>query len=91
MPGLSGWNPRSRHLLAVCCSVLQCFAVWCSVLQGVVVCAVCCSVLQWVTATIIVSCGLQCVAMRCGVYDLLQCAGNAVLQCVAVGHCVDTC
>jgi len=37
----------------VCCSVLQCVAVWCSVLQCVAVCcsvlqcvAVCCSVLQ---------------------------------------------
>jgi len=31
------------HLVAVCCSVLQCVAVCCSVLQCV---AVCCSVLQ---------------------------------------------
>jgi len=65
----------------VCCSVLQCGAVWCSVCPCV---AVCCSVLQCVA----VCCrlekdiprvhpGVQCVVVRC-----------SVLQCVAVCCCL---
>ena len=50
--------------LAVCCSVLQCFAVCCSVLQCV---AVCCSVLRCVTVCCVV---LQFVTVCCSV---LQC------------------
>ena len=48
----------SRFLSEVCCSVLQCVAVWCSVLQCG---AECCSVLQ---------CFAVCVAVCCsrGVY-----------------------
>ena len=34
----------------VCCNMLQCFAVFCSMLQGVQYNAVCCSVLQCVAA-----------------------------------------
>jgi len=61
--------------VAVCCSVLQCVAVWCSVSRLKLQCvAMCCSV-------------LQCVAVWCGVSRLkLQCVAVccSVLQCVAV-------
>jgi len=62
------------HIVAVCCSVLQCVAMCCSVLQCV---AVCCSGLHGRSAT-----KLKCVAMCCNV---LQCAAVCcrVLQCVA--------
>jgi len=80
------------QLVAVCCSVLQCVAVFrvavcrsvsqcvavcCSVLQCV---AVCCSVLQCVTVCCSV---LQCVAVCC---SALQCVAVccSVLQCAAV-------
>jgi len=56
------YTTRVREKL--CCSVLQCVAVYCSVLQCV---AVCCSVLQRVAACCNV---LQCVALCCSV---LQC------------------
>jgi len=76
----------------VCCSVLQYFAMYCSVLhqrtghqkhsgraagQGLL--PVCCNVLQCVAV-----CGsvLQCVAMCC---NALQCC--SVLQCVAICCC----
>jgi len=84
----------------VCCSVLQCVAVCCSVcsvLQCVAVCcsvlqcaAVCCSVLQCVAVYCSV---LQCVAMCC---SMLQCGAARcnVLQCAAVccsdSHICDT-
>ena len=59
-----GGNGALLQCVAVCCSVVQCGAVWCSVLQCV---AVCCSVLQcgavWCSV-------LQCVAVCCSV---LQC------------------
>ena len=63
--------------VAVWCSVLQCDAVWCSVLQCV---AVCCSVLQCVAVCCSV---LQCVAVWCSV---LQCVAVccSALQCVAI-------
>jgi len=56
----------------MCCSVLQCAAVYCSVLQYVAVCcsmlqqcvAVCCSVLQYVA---VCSSMLQCVPVCCSV------------------------
>jgi len=48
-------------ILPVCCSVLQCVAVYCNVLQCV---AVCCSVLQCVAVCCSV---LQCVAVCCSV------------------------
>jgi len=77
--------PTPAHLGCHC--MLQCVAVWCSVVQCVAVCcsvlqcvAVCCSVLQCVA----VCCGvLQCVAVCCSV---LQCVALccSVLQCVAV-------
>ena len=48
--------------ISVCCSVLQCSAVFCSVLQCVAVCRNACSVL-WCVA---VCCGvLQCAAVCC--------------------------
>jgi len=51
---LSFHYPANEHDVAVCCSVLQYVAVYCSVLQCV---AICCSVLQYVA----VYCGmLQC-------------------------------
>jgi len=88
MLGLRG-NPmippsgsRTRHAAPsavdeVCCSVLQCVAVWYSVVLCV---AVCCSVLQCVAVCCRV---LQCVAMWCSV---VQCGAVccSVLQCVAV-------
>jgi len=70
-------------------SLLQCVAMWCSVLQyGAVCCSVCCSV-------------LQCVAVCCNIFDksesarqvrhgswlwcsVVQCVLQCVLPCVAV-------
>ena len=55
----------------LCCSVLQCIAVYCSVLQRVAACrsglqwvAVGCSVLQWVALR---CSALQCIAVCCSV------------------------
>jgi len=55
--------------VAVCCSVLQCFAVFGSVLQCV---AVCCSVLQ---RTVLCCHALQCVAVCCSVLQWLIVCG----------------
>ena len=84
-------NPSksSVNSVAVCCSVLQCVAVWCSVeaccndtpVQQVCECAaVCYSVLQCVTVC--------CSVMQCwGVWQWhLRSACVRVLQCVTV-HC----
>jgi len=79
-----------NHLVAVCCSVLQCVAVCCSVLQCVHLSPVAssrsyeqhdsfsCSVLQCVTV-----CGsvLQCVAVCCSVLQ-------RVAVCCSVWQCV---
>jgi len=73
----------------VCCSVLQCVAVYCSVLQCI---AVYCSVLQCIAVCFSV---LQCVAVCCRVLQctalccsVLQCAAVccSVLQCIAVSY-----
>ena len=68
----------------VCCSVVQCGAVWCSVLQCVAVCCIalqcdtaCCSVLQCVAVCSSVL-QLQCGSICCNVLRFF-----AVLQCVA--------
>jgi len=68
---LNGLSPRVQSQMIslcisnvspkVCCSVLQCFAVFCSVLQCV---AVCCSVSQCVAVCHSV---LQCVVVCCNV------------------------
>ena len=70
---------------AVCCSMLQCAAVWCSVLRYVAVCCstmqcvtIGCSVLQYVT---VCCCMLHCVAIR---YSVLWYVVVCVLQHVAV-------
>jgi len=77
---------------AVCCSVLQCVAVCCSVstthvpslcsrtpIDLCIYCAVCCCVLRCVA----VCCGvLRCVAVCCGVLRCLSLSG--VLQYVVV-------
>jgi len=62
---------RALAISQVCCSVMQCGAVWCSVVQCV---AVCCNVLWRVVACCsVVQCGavwcsvLQCVAVCCNV------------------------
>jgi len=65
-------NPQNRTLKCilesfentVCCSVLQCVAVYCCVLQYV---AVCCSVLQCVALCCTV---LHCVVLPTHVYSL---------------------
>jgi len=64
--------------VAVCCSVLQCVAVWCCVLQCV---AVCCSVFTVAPAPPV------CVYMRRN-SRMLQCVAVccSVLQCAAVFH-----
>jgi len=61
---------RGFHL-CVCCSVLQCVAVGCSVLRLVQCVAVCCS-------------RLQCVAVFCSVLQLVAVCCSR-LRCVAVG------
>jgi len=76
-----------RLTFAMCCSVLQCVAVYCSALQCVAVCcsvmwwnAVCCSALQCVA----VRCSaLQCVTVCCSVLQRVAVCCSA-LQCVAV-------
>jgi len=76
----------SSQRVAVCCSVLQWIAMYCSVLQRV---AACCSVLQWNIPVILVrldallSISSQCVVCAC--CSVLQCftACCSVLQCVA--------
>jgi len=75
---------RIHVIIEVCCSVLQCVAVFYSVLQCV---AMCCNVLQCVAVCWTRSCAstssLRCVAVCCSV---LQCVAVccSVLQCVAV-------
>ena len=92
MNGIHRLNTRHEHLLlqcvAVCCSAMQCDAVFHSVLltvcgnalQMLQCVAVCYSVLQCVAVCCSV---LQCVAVCCSV---LQCVTVccSVLQCVAV-------
>jgi len=71
----------------VCCRMLQCAAVCCSVLPYVAVCcrilqcaAVCCSVLPYVA----VCCRmLQCVAVCCSVLPYVEVCCSA-LQCVSI-------
>jgi len=73
---------------ALCCSVLQCVAVRCSVLKRVAVCryvgVVCCGVFQCAAVV------LQCVAVCCIVLQhvaiLLQC--DAVVYCLPTGEYV---
>jgi len=60
----------------VCCSVVQCVAVWCSVLQCG---AVCCSVLQWVA--------VWCSVVFCVWHDSVCCS----VECVAVWRSVLQC
>jgi len=73
---------------AVCCSVLRCVAVWRhlhGIFQNRSLCvAVCCSVL-WCVA---VCCGvLQCVAVCC---DVLRCV-EICMSLSETGHCVLQC
>jgi len=91
-----GEYTQTIRSVAVCCSVLQCVAVWlngsqvcvavcCSVLQGeytqsIRSVAVCCSVLQCVAVCCSV---LQCVAVCCSVAEWLTSVCCSVLQCVA--------
>jgi len=75
---ISNIVPHTVPVTAVCCSVLQCAVVGCSVLQCV---AVCCSGLQCG----VVGCSvLQCVAVCC---SRLQC----VAVCCSALQCVATC
>ena len=74
---------------AVCCSVLQCVAVCCSVVQcSVVQCvAVCCNVLKLLRCSLLQSFAefrsmLQCVG---------QCVGQCVAVCCSVLQCVAVC
>ena len=77
--------------VAVCCSVLQCVAVWCCVLQCV---AVCCSVFTVAPAPPVCvhmrrnSRMLQCVAVCCSVRQCFTptflCVYAEVFTCVAV-------
>ena len=61
----------------MCCSVLQCVAVWCSVLQCV---AVCCSVLQCVAVCCSV---LQCRDAR---WDEMICVIATTIHCNTLQH-----
>jgi len=75
--------------VAGCCSVLQCVAVCCRVLQGQCV-ALCCSVSVYLTSTSRVVCSsvLQCVAVCCSVLYRVGITHIDtpcyMLQCVAV-------
>ena len=72
---------------AVCCRVLQCFAVCCSVWSVLQCVAVCCSVLQCV-----LQCALKCVAVCCCVLKCaLQCVSQCVAVCCSVLQCVAVC
>jgi len=72
----------------VCCSVLQCAAVWCSVSQYV---AVCCRMLQYVAADVEddkeyeprFKLGVVCISMCCRVLPRVPVC-TSVLQCVTV-------
>ena len=67
-----------QYVAAVCCSVLQGGAGWCSVLQGVAVHMV---VLQCVAET---CCSvLQCSAWCCSVVQCVAVTGSFFLKCVA--------
>ena len=74
-------NPQNRTLKCtlesfentVCCSVLQCVAVYCCVLQYV---AVCCSVLQCVALCCTV---LHCVALCCVTHPCVLIGGLGIL------------
>ena len=67
---------RGLQCIAVCCFVLQCIAVYCSVLQCI---AVCCFVLQCIAVYCSV---LQCIAVCCSVLQYIAVCCS-VVQCVA--------
>jgi len=83
--------------VAVCCSVLQCVAVWCTLIVFVLQCVTaCCGVSQCVAKVAVCFSGLQCVAICCSKYrgDVARVARTLdqghpfvavrnVLQCVA--------
>ena len=87
---------RLSYIAPMCCSVLQGVAVCCSVLQCIAVCqcvAVCCSVLKGETVccdmirciAVCYNSALQCLAMCCSPYSVLQCVTAIdVLQSIAV-------
>ena len=83
------------QFVAVCCSALQCVAVWYSVLLGVAVCCKCCSIFLWSSQiasrrrAALLQCAevcciaLQCVAVCCSVFQCVAVCCSA-LQGVAV-------
>jgi len=64
--GLMGFFGRPRMRVAVCCSVLQCVAVWCSELQWVEALAAWKDMLDQMLQCVAVFCSvLQCFAVSC--------------------------
>ena len=83
LQGVAVWSLRpdsSEWCVVVCCSVLQCVAVYCCQFCVAECCSVCSSVVLTNVFLLVVCCGvLQCVA---ACRSVLQCAVEIfVLQC----------